>query len=115
MALTWNGTCGLLAGQTAVAYAECATAFVGDVHFRLTITSPDLVIDCYRTGGQFVCEHDELEQMISVVEVLHVTETGQTFSMQVGFKALVDGTADVTFEIVSGSGDVQNASVTAGS
>lgn len=112
MALTWSSTCTLLEGQTATAYAEVEMSGTDDVLVRLTVVDPELVINCTRSQKRFLCEHDGVEQMVSVCERMMGTGAEQRFSIQVVFKALVDSTSSATFDLIAGDGDIQNASLT---
>lgn len=113
MSSTWSGTLTLLAAETGIARAECYSPSVGNVHLRLTFTHPDITINCYRTDGKFVCETPANDALLSSTEVLHVVESGQRFSVVIGFMAIEDGVTDLTIEVISGDGDIQNASLTA--
>ena len=113
METIWNGTVALLEGQTALAHAEWALHGEESVHIRMTSVSPDLVINCTRVDGQFICEHEDVPQMVSVGEWMHVVPGENRFSMEVRLKALADGTADVTFEIIDGPAHLHNVSLIA--
>lgn len=113
MATSWNDTVELVADQTATAYAECVMHDENEVHLRLSILDPELEINCYRRDRQFVCSHDATDVMVSVCEVMMVNTVEPTFLIEVRFMALAAGTSDVTFSIVSGSADIENAVLTA--
>lgn len=113
MVTTWSGSIALTEGQLARLYAEWALPTMDNSQVRVTIASPELVIDCYRMDNNFICEHADVEQMVSVCEVMHVVATGQRFSIDIGFKALATETATVDIEVVSANADVENVALTA--
>lgn len=112
MVITWFGTAVLGPGQVATAFTEVDILTASTVGFTLTVDAPAISLSFTWDGQQF-SHGGGVPSEVAGIELINMTLPGHDRCIA-RVKYLSDTTINttVTWDIVSGDGDLQQASLT---
>jgi hypothetical protein len=112
MVITWQGTAVLGPGQVATAFTEMDILMASTVGFNLTVDAPAFSLTFTWDGQQFGHSGDVPEEVIGIELVNMTMPEHDCCIARVKYVSETTVSSTAAWDIVSGDGDLQQASLT---